>query len=1135
MTVNSGDAVGRKGMRTARAAVGLCAVLLVVFPARAVAFHFPWDQGHDTCKPEKPPEDAPSCDKCNSSGSPFVVGTGAYTIAEEDVRIPGRAPDVELVLERTYHGRDRHNGPFGRGWTFSFDERLTEVTDGTTVWAILRRENSQRDRFQRLVDGTFVAPADILESLTKTTAGSYVLARPDGVQRLYGPDGRLTGVVDLSGNRVTVTYDETGAVGAISDASGRSLLFTKGSNGKVERVTDPANRVIAYAYDEQENLVGVSHPDGSARLYEYDAANRLTRVLAGGGQVEQIIEYDDLGRVVAYTEEGNRRALVHQDSQRRVRETDSLGRTRTLQYNANGNVDAIVRYDGRTELLEYGSTFLPTLVTDSTGQQTVLTYDERGNILSVRDATGVTTTYGYEPTFNQPTEIRESGGATTLRRYDERGDLVETIDALGGKTVLAYNAAGQLTSETNPIGQQTLFEYNAAGDQTRVTDELGRVSTITYDSVGQPTESMDSEGHRTEFSFDARGRLVSEVDALGGRATAEYDARGNLVSYSDQAGRRWTFRYDDLQRLVQSQDPGGGITAYAYDAASRVAARTDPKGQVTTYAYDVMNRLVTKTSGSNVTAFTYDSAGNLTSVTDNDSAVRFERDEKQRISATETEARGAQPATRIAYSFDDAGRRVTMDDPAGGRTTYQYDALGRLQRIVNALGEQFTIEYDAASRRVRQTWPNGIAATNAYAADGFLSERDIFNSTTSIARAQDTHDSVGNVVTRAVLGGAATTYRYDELYRLVGAVQSAGGGTSDESYDYDSAGNRTESHISATYGYDAAGRLVTDASFQYAYDANGNLTTRTDITTQATTTYVWDAEDQLIGIEFPDGSVASYAYDGLGRRVRKQLGQDVQAFVYDGYDIVATYEGSGKLRGLVTNSGFTDEPLALRVDGASYFYHANEMRSVVALTDATGAVVERRDYDSFGRLRGSSASADQVFAFTGRSFDAESGLYYFRARYYDPRLGRYISTSVTPKPDPFAIVVPGSDVRHLVEGFAADIDVAIGDRALGTSVATPLLAPLSYAYAFNNPITVADPTGENPGLLRALAIAARFIKEFAKRAGAFCKRVRCKVELHPAHHRFGWPFNQKMKHVNAMCYIQGKKGSDVRIQIPYAK
>ncbi len=275
----------------------------------------------------------------------------------------------------------------------------------------------------------------------------------------------------------------------------------------------------------------------------------------------------------------------------------------------------------------------------------------------------------------------------------------------------------------------------------------------------------------------------------------------------------------------------------------------------------------------------------------------------------------------------------------------------------------------------------------------------------------------GNLRTAAD-GGGATTFTYDAAGQLTGA---SGPGLS-ETYRYDAAGNRIARN-STTYSYDAADRLVTaNDGTTYTYDAAGNLRTRT--LGSQTTTFTWDGLGRLGRISFADGTHAAYTYDGAGRRVSKRDRSGVLTYyVYDGPNLAQEVNAAGAVIATYVYDR-TDHPLSMTRGGVTYTYAYDRLGNVMDLVDASGALIVGYRYDPWGNViatTGSNPGLANPFRFTGREWDAESGLYYLRARYYDPQLGRFISR------DPLAAATPTG-----------------GNR---------------YAYVNNNPLAYRDPTG----------------------------------------------------------------------------
>jgi RHS repeat-associated protein len=362
-------------------------------------------------------------------------------------------------------------------------------------------------------------------------------------------------------------------------------------------------------------------------------------------------------------------------------------------------------------------------------------------------------------------------------------------------------------------------------------------------------------------------------------------------------------------------------------------------------------------------------------------------------SSDNTTAKASQSLIDPSYTYDPNGNRITMTDPTG-ITRYTYDALNRLTFITNPKGQTITFEYDALGRRTKMAYPNDIVTTYTYNAAGRLLSLEARLGAAEITSFQYTYDGVGNRTSMTDLDGIRS-YTYDELHRLIG-VSHPQPSNPTEFFSYDPVGNRLSSHLSASYSYDAANRLQQDDNFTYDYDDNGNMIEKTDKSTGEVTVYIYDAENRLTEIQkFDSGggtpiSTSRYLYDGLGRRIEKNMDGVITRYVYDNEDILLELDGDNNILARYTYGPGIDEPLIMERDGESYFYHADGLGSIVSLTDGNGDMVQQYVYDTFGRIMAQSEVARNPYAYAGREKD-ESSLYYCRTRYYNPEIGRFLT------------------------------------------------------------------------------------------------------------------------------------------------
>lgn len=999
-------------------------VALILWATPASAFHFPWDQGHDIFTPDNGDDDNdPGDDSCppntccldSRGASPVEVASGNFIYRLRVFRLEGLGPEIDLTL--TYNSRDNRRGPFGHGWVHRYDRRLVETTDGAAVVAICSKANGKRERFVREPDGSYAPPEYLFDTLTKEADGGFRLRDHLGGVRTFDTHGRLSSVTDRNGNSLTFNYDATGFMVSITDAVNRSVVFAKGGDGRVASMTDPAGRVFQFSYDANGELVGYTDPLGQTTTFTYDGKANLTAVIDPNGNTEESLTYDSSGRVATHTEGATTWTYQYLPSLNRTIKRDSAGNTWTVDYNDSGVATRRTDPLGKTELLTYDQFLNVTSRTDERSRTTTMTYDDRGNMLTLTDPAGGVRQMTYEPTFNRLLTRTDAGSNTTTFAYDERGNLIRRTDALGNVTALEYDGTGQVTRITYPESAVYSFGYDAYGNLSSVTDPLGNTSHATFDVLGKVVETTDAAGRVTSYVYDDTERLVEAIDARNDSTLLSYDASGNLVGLTLPTGATVGFEYDALNRLVRRVGPLGDVTTFSYDTHDNLVSRRDPKGQEIHFSYDALDRLVSRQRVEDTVGYAYDAVGNLLSVTDGDSQVSFSYDALDRVVTASTAATSGQPASTLQYSYDAVGNVIILTDSAGGNVQYTYDALSRLTRITDAAAMRvFDLAYDGLSRRTSVQGPSGVGTVSTYDLAGQLVSQVLAGGGTTESL-DFQYDAVGNRTSRTD-GSGVHQYSYDPLSQLTGVTHSVGAA---ESYVYDVIGNRTSSHLSSTYQVNLRNQILADDTFDYSYDANGNLISATERATGSATIYSYDSDDQLIRIDFPDSRVATYRYDGLGRRIAKTIDGQSTQYVYDNHSILLEYVGGALAARYTQTPEVVDETLAVDRQGAVTYLQSDGLGSIVRTVADDGTVTDL-SYDGFGQpLGGTNGSAP--FAFQGREYDEESGLYYFRARYYHPRLGRFLGE------DPL--------------GFTASLNL--------------------YAFARNNPVNLTDPSGLQTG------------------------------------------------------------------------
>lgn len=347
--------------------------------------------------------------------------------------------------------------------------------------------------------------------------------------------------------------------------------------------------------------------------------------------------------------------------------------------------------------------------------------------------------------------------------------------------------------------------------------------------------------------------------------------------------------------------------------------------------------------------------------------------------------------------------------PDGSSNHYQYDTLNRLTTLTNSLTGQFGFGYDALSRRTQLTRPNGVNTNYAYdSVSHLLSVLHQVGSTT-LDGAGYGYDFAGNRTSKAnYLNGITSNYGYDAIYELQQVTQ---GGSTTESYSYDAVGNRLSSSGVPSYSYNASNELTASSSGSYTYDANGN--TLTDASGKQ---YTWDFENRLVQAVIPGTGTTTFRYDPFGRRIQKSGPLGATNYLYDGATPLEEVDNAGNVLARYTQSGLIDESLGMLRSGVTSYYQADGLGSTSSLSNSAGTLANTYTYDSFGKLTASTGTLLNPFQYTGREFDLETGIYEYRARYYDQNVGRFISE------DPIAFRGGVNFYRYVLNNPAINVD-----------------------------------------------------------------------------------------------------------------
>ena len=692
-------------------------------------------------------------------------------------------------------------------------------------------------------------------------------------------------------------------------------------------------------------------------------------------------------------------------------------------YSGSGNLQETTDALGNTTLYDYDSsndlTSKTVQVNATTIATTKYTYNSLGEVLTATDPLGNVTTNTYDSkgnllTVTTPAPNNNTTASKTQFAYNSLGELTTITDPLNNVTTLAYTSVGLIYTITDAQNNVTTYGYDSHGNRTSVTDALSHQTTFTYDSMdrltkitypdttntqfgydyrGRRTSVTDQNGKTTSYAYDDADRLLTVTDAATNVTTYAYDTENNLTSIKDANSNTTSFTYDAYGRVTKTSFPSGYVETYGYDADNNLTSKTDRNNNYITYAYDQLNRLTQKTyPDSTAVNYTYDLGSRLTQVTDPTGTYAFTFDNMGRLTGTTTNYNFLTTRSfTTTYSYDKASNRTGYTDPESGSTSYVYDTLNRLQTLTPPsafTSGNFGFSYDALSRRTQMTRPNSVSTLYAYDNLSHLTSVLHQLSGSTIDGAAYTLDNAGNRTAKTdERAGVASNYSYDAIYELTQVTQ---GTNTTESYSYDPVGNRTASLGVSSYTTNSSNELTSTSNATYTYDNNGN--TLTKVVGSNTTSFAWDYENRLASSTLPgSGGTVSFKYDPFGRRIYKSSSSATSIYAYDGDNLIEETNSSGTVVARYSHGLNIDEPLAMLRSATTSYYDADGLGSVTSLSSSGGSLAQTYGYDSFGKQTSSTGSLTNPFQYTARELDPETSLYYYRARFYDPTTGRFLS------------------------------------------------------------------------------------------------------------------------------------------------
>ncbi len=739
----------------------------------------------------------------------------------------------------------------------------------------------------------------------------------------------------------------------------------------------------------------------------------------------------------------------------RASTTNARGFTTTYGLDRFGAPTLVQEPLGRTTTFTRDSSSRTVRAVSPSGHKVKYTFSGPDLTQQWDSTTGQTINYTYESTYHQVTLVygdvdslvnrwtagrldssRVGGSSSwTKYRYTSTGRDSLVTDPGGHTTAFFYHATGFMNTDSTVLGglTPTSYQCDGHGQRTLVAHHFATASGIQYDT--------------TWIQYDSVGRVVRRIGPLHDTTTTTYDA---LFVTQVRDAKGWVHRSwpNALGWADSTSDPAGALDRVQYDSAGNRRTWTNRRGQVVQFTYDSLDQARFVIVGSDTTKFFADPLGRFSTVSNRESVDTIKADTAGRpiweISCRVLPGSSAAKCFRDSSAYQIRNLRTNLiarADSVWGPSVqravrWHYDNSSNLDTLTNFGGESTRFGYNVEHLMsgITLSGLNGMLISYDYPWSHVTDIIQLTDSSVNASLGRSYQFDAGQRVEVRYHGLEVTpdwnrTYSYDAAGRLVGYADSAhtyapNGGCSrhlqgetcsgyqtatlvgSAAYFYDSLGNRKDS-ARAVGGIDPGNRLRRLTNLRMDYDAAGNLLAKRTLNPSDTTqvwrrdSLFWSAVGGLDSVHVRDSQGAltriGFGYDGWGRRVRKTVGTLTTRHLWDGDALLMDLDSAGNRLAEYTYYPGADNPHSvLRHDrgDTTYYYVKDLPGNITGLVKrtATGvAVANQYDYSPFGTLATSSAPVPNRLLYAGRESDDETQLYYNRARYYDPAVGRFIS------------------------------------------------------------------------------------------------------------------------------------------------
>ncbi len=858
-------------------------------------------------------------------------------------------------------------------------------------------------------------------------------AAGESLHLLWDSDGALIEVAQqIEGRRLAFTYTPLKKLEAVLllARSGRQYRLAEygySEGGDLTWARDAAGFEDRYTYDENGLLVREALKDGGVFTFRYDKQERCTFTEGSGGFDAKRLQYsvglgltevkdtrqnrtfyrwNDRGQVVQSIDPlGAIRITDYDHVGRPTSKTDALGGVSRFVYDVAGNCEQVINAAGGVIATAFDDAHRPLTIKDAAGNLWRRSYDSNGRLVVFTDPLNQTWRLTFDSAGNL-IAITDPDGASKRQRHSESGELIASSDWHDNWTSYKLDDFGRVVEKTDPLGYTSKYAYTARGELREIQNADGAKTVLSYDAAGSLTAVLEPGGRQTSMAYGTCRRLLKRTDPLGNSVVYQWGYEPRMLeSITNESGDVYRFEYDANLRIKTEKSFDGRFLEYGYDLEGRCSSFRNGAGETITYVRDQVGRLLEEhLPDGSASIFQYNASGYMVSASNETCNLQFERDPLGRVLSE------SQGAYQVQKHFAKGGRNSGLSTSLGFSAEYSFDNNALVSAIDLNDGQTFTFQRDARGRDVNQLFGRNLRLSKDYDANGRLkvqrfsrlqSNSPRSNAGRAILSIQYEYDLNGALVSELRDGQETTDYQYDLAEHL--RLTNKHDGES-ETFEFDPAGNVTQIALHGqpkeALTYEPGGRVRTFSNNEYSYDGQGRMIERASLSDPESLSDVWsfgwNAKDELTSVSDPTGKTWRYAYDALGRRVQKIGPFSRTEYVWDGDKLLHEVPDNTSPVSWVY-SPHSYSPMARVEDGNVSHIITDRIGKPLDAVGTAGDQIWSATYAAYGQAMEKGIRQLCPFRFPGQWFDPETGLHYNRFRYYDPKVGRYIS------PDPIGI------------------------------------------------------------------------------------------------------------------------------------